>query len=117
MPSLPPRGRRPPRTFATTSETCPPSPLLLCIHMANGRRAHHLRPSSASSAVWLEASEGQWAVASTLAHVAVATHYSSGTFWQQWMEIEEMNGDIEFLFRLRALASAAGVRLGPRLLA
>jgi len=62
-------------------------------------------------AIWLEAAEEQWAVASTLAHVAVATHYSSGVLWQQWLDLEEMRGNVESLFRLRALASAAGVRL------
>ena len=62
-------------------------------------------------AIWLEAAEEQWAVASTLAHVAVATHYTSGVLWQQWLDLEEMRGNVESLFRLRALASAAGVRL------
>ena len=65
----------------------------------------------ARSAIWLEASEGQWEAAATLAHVAVAAHYGDASLWQAWLELEEMRGRPEPLLRLRALASASGVRL------
>jgi len=62
------------------------------------------------SAIWLEASDDSWEAAATLAHIAVANVYGSGVLWQQWLDLEEMRGDVESLPRLRALASAAGVR-------
>mmetsp|Transcript_14913 Transcript_14913/g.33813 ORF Transcript_14913/g.33813 Transcript_14913/m.33813 type:complete len:94 (-) Transcript_14913:736-1017(-) len=62
------------------------------------------------SAIRLHASEGAWESASALAHVAVANHFNCAELWQQWLEIEEMRGNVETALRLRALASAAGVR-------
>ena len=62
------------------------------------------------SAIWIEASEGQWEAAATLAHIAVANQYGSAELWSQWLELEDMRGNVETLLRLRALASAAGVR-------
>jgi len=61
-------------------------------------------------AIRLHASEGAWESASALAHVAVANHFNCAELWQQWLEIEEMRGNVETALRLRALASAAGVR-------
>lgn len=70
--------------------------------------------TSTLSAIWLEASDQQWESASALTHVAVALHFSSASMWSQWVELEGLRAGStvsETQFRLRALASAAGVKL------
>ena len=62
--------------------------------------------------MWLEASLQQFEAASALAHVAVARHSFSATLWRQWVEIEGLRtGADQTQLRLRAMASAAGVKL------
>uniref|UniRef100_A0A7S3W2T7 Uncharacterized protein n=1 Tax=Emiliania huxleyi TaxID=2903 RepID=A0A7S3W2T7_EMIHU len=61
-------------------------------------------------AIWNEAADAQWEAAAALAHVAVAVNYTSATLWQQWQRLEGLRENTEAQLRLRALASAAGVR-------
>lgn len=106
---------RPPRGVTGPARPTALSPLRC--RRANPARVRPSRRDGAGSrpltnrAIWLEAADARWDAAATLAHVAVATHYGSAAVWQQWLDLEEMRGNVESLLRLRALASAAGVRL------